>query len=883
MIEAYITNSETLYPRRDNDLNEVVVRMYGRTRDGKHEPITVTGFEPYFFIPASEAGKVKPNENDGLDRYEETDIIPLEDRFADEPRRLTKVVAANPGAVRDLRSQWDKTWGADVTFTNRLRIDRGIKTGVRVPDNTCDYEDVEAVTIEDVEPRVLFFDIETDDRASGFPSPGDARILSIAAYDSYEQEYITFLDTDKKAPGQFFKLENPPQELADFQVTEPGELKCYKSERQMLLKFAQWIQECDPDIISGWNSGDDANDGFDLPHLIERMDKHRVNTARLSREGYVKCRDIGDDEWRVSIRGRTTYDLMDGWVGTKFTKPDSKRLDDVAQAALDDVKIPHPDMGYYEMWEKDPQKFVDYNTKDTRLTVEINAAENVFGFKKRLKDMIGVDWEETRENNEFVAMSVRRKCAEHGVVMVTAWDNEYVREANANGSNDVNYEGAFVFEAFRGLKENVVGKDLASLYPMTQAMLNASPDTKIDRKKAWAEGIPHVIAANGAAFRTDVDSIIKELVDEYDELKMEFKRKKKKVEYGTPEYEALDEAYGTTKTIYNSYYGYTGWDKSPLYDPAIAAAVTLTGQRVIKRTAEYIEEETVATVVYGDTDSNYVQYPDSWEQREVLEYATEVCDTLTDEVYPELCGEFNIDPAENRWEIELEMLADRFFQSGSKKFYAYRSMWSEGMDFDEKVNGGEGKISIKGYACVKSNFSTLTKETQREVLETILEGGSKQDVADIMFEAAGSIDPASPDWDAIGMPQGLGKKINREKADGDDYYDWSPKGDYPQSAHPRGAWFANHLLDVKLSQGDQPKRVYLKPNLTVNGEAVDVIAFEDHYDLEPVEDELRIDSAAMQQKVLVNPMEDILDSFGLEIEDALMGRATTQSGLGAFI
>ena len=281
-------------------------------------------------------------------------------------------------------------------------------------------------------------------------------------------------------------------------------------------------------------------------------------------------------------------------------------------------------------------------------------------------------------------------------------------------------------------------------------------------------------------------------------------------------------------------------------------------------------------------NSNYAEYPDDWSQERILEYAQEVCDHLNEVVYPELCDKFNIERDTNEWFIELEMLADRFFQSGSKKFYSYRSMWSEGMPFDEKVKDGKGKVKISGYACVKSNFSKLTKETQREILHTILNDGTKQDVADIMFEAAGKIDPVDPDWDLIGMPQGLGQKISKEKAGGDDYYAWSKTKDTPASAHPRGAWFANHLLDVDLGKGSQPKRCYLKPTMSVGDDLVDVIAYEDQYDLEEIEDELKLDASEMQEKVLVNPMDDILDAFGLEIQAALQGRAQTQATLGGY-
>jgi len=63
---------------------------------------------------------------------------------------------------------------------------------------------------------------------------------------------------------------------------------------------------------------------------------------------------------------------------------------------------------------------------------------------------------------------------------------------------------------------------------------------------------------------------------------------------------------------------------------------------------------------------------------------------------------------------------------------------------------------------------------------------------------------------------------------------------------------------------------------------VDVIAYEDQYDLEEIEDELKVDASEMQEKVLVKPMDDILDAFGLEIQAALQGRAQTQATLGGY-
>lgn len=887
MKDLYVTTTETLYPNSTN-FSDVVVRMYGRDSDHELVKVTIRGFEPYFYTneESFEAGP-SPAEIEEIERVEKSGATPLSDRYVQEPRQLVKVVTSHPGAVPSVRRQYELTWGADVIFTERFRIDNQVKTGISVPEDAekddghyvVDADEIESVEMKDVEPRVLTLDIETDDRGAGFPDPGEARILSVVAHDSYDDEYVGFLDLDGRSFESHFDLDESPEDLDDLGLNELDTLNFEADERRMLIAFASWVSDKDPDLICGWNSGDDSNDGFDLPHLIERMANRGANPVRLSRDGEVEVTDHEE----VEIAGRSVYDLMDGWEDTKFTQPRSSRLDYVALQELDDEKIPHNDMGFYEMYREDPVKFLNYNAKDVRLTVQINEEANVLGFKKRLKDMIGVDWHRTHQNNQFIEMSVRRKCREHGLVMITSYDNEYVQKAREEADSGVNYEGARVLTAFNGLKTNVCGVDLASLYPMTQWMLNASPDARITEEQAMEGDIPYVVSENGVYYRNDKDGIIRELVDEYHQVKAEFKAKRNAADYGTDEWQDAAEAYNVTKTIYNSYYGFSGWDRSPLYDPEAAAAITLTGQRVLQETENYINEETIANVVYGDTDSNYVEFPSDWDQEMTLGYAEQICESLTNEVYPALASsEFNIPTEQNRWEIEVEMRAERFFMSGSKKKYAYLKMWDEGDPFDHKINDGDGKFSVTGYQCVKSNFALMTKEVQEKILEAIVRGQSKSDVAEMAFDAASSIDPDHPDWEYLGIPQGLRKQIDKARSDTDDAYSWSSTGDYPRDETPRAAYFSNELLDVKFEKGDKPLRVKVKPGLTVNGEDVDVVAFETEEDLEPIADEVRLDPVEMQRKLIELPMEDIFEAFELEMDSALRGEAQEQSGLQAF-
>jgi DNA polymerase I len=193
-----------------------------------------------------------------------------------------------------------------------------------------------------------------------------------------------------------------------------------------------------------------------------------------------------------------------------------------------------------------------------------------------------------------------------------------------------------------------------------------------------------------------------------------------------------------------------------------------------------------------------------------------------------------------------------------------------------------GKFSVTGYDCVKSNTPIVTKEVQEEVLEQIVRGADKADVVDTVHDAASSIDPTDPDWDKIGVPQGLGQKIDPHNPGGDDTYGWSSTGDHPRGEAPRAAWFANHLLNgVKFEKGDKPKRVKVRPGHTVRGEAVDVIAFDSHRDLTGLD--IQIDASEMQRKCLENPLEDILVAFDIEPQAAMQGQCQEQAGLGAFM
>lgn len=497
-----------------------------------------------------------------------------------------------------------------------------------------------------------------------------------------------------------------------------------------------------------------------------------------------------------------------------------------------------------------------YNAVDVHLCNEIDASSGTIQFWETLRDQLGIDFKETTANNQFIEMLARRDLYENEV---TAPVHEY-RPAEDK------YEGAYVFDPFDGVTTNVVGLDLASLYPMTLWMSNASPETLVDPDalELVDPDIPVCRAPNGAAFRLDKDGVYKRIVDKAIGFKAEYKEKMKAETPGTEAHETAARQYAAAKTVTNAVYGVAGWDRFFLYDEKVAEAVTLLGQKCIKATAEYIEAHTEGEIIYGDTDSNYVSLPDEWSKEKCVNYALDVCDRLTEERYPELAEEFGIPAELNRWEIEPEALMDSYFQAGKKKRYAYRAVWEDGHNLDEP------DYTIKGFDAKRSDTAPLTKEIQTDVIYAILDGASDQEITDMVYESATEIIDGN-DLDRIGIPGGI-------KQDLDEYAN--------ESAHVRGARYMNELAGTEIGAGTKPKRIYLQPTLSIGEkgtyEAVDVLSYEVADEIpDDVRDDLVIDPSTMMEKLIVKPVGPILSAVGVDVHAAIKNQS--QAGLGAWM
>ena len=191
--------------------------------------------------------------------------------------------------------------------------------------------------------------------------------------------------------------------------------------------------------------------------------------------------------------------------------------------------------------------------------------------------------------------------------------------ARSDASGSEGYKGASVIDAKKGFYEEdpVVTMDFASLYPSIMRRKQLCYTTLVrDDKYRGIDGVvyeDHEIKEGVYATFAHLPGS-KSILCELQEVLGEQRRATKRLMKSANDpfsYSLLDSKQKAQKVTMNSIYGFTGTVNHgmlPLVE--IAAAVTSTGRDMIKRTKEYAETKYGCDVIYGDTDSVMVIFPE---------------------------------------------------------------------------------------------------------------------------------------------------------------------------------------------------------------------------------------------------------------------------------
>jgi DNA polymerase I len=826
-----------------------VVHVFGRTESGGAEHVRVLGVEPYFYVPVVDLEDRSPNEEfDAVVdvRYSDADGNNFESIRGEE---LAKIVARTPRDVGAIREEYDRTFEADVLFPNRFLVDRGIWSGMRVPARRLEDGTVQ-VPVQETEGaevsgdlRVNTFDIEVDDR-QGFPEDGEEPIVCLTSHDSRRDEYVAWHyqapDGDAGSPASL-----PHEDRLDTEASV--EIRAFDEEAEMLDDFLSYITETDPDVLTGWNFED-----FDAPYLLDRLEVIGLDPERLSRVNEVWRSGWGGPD----VKGRVVFDLLYAYQRTKRSELDSYRLDDVGAEELGVGKERYEgDLG--DLWERDPEQLLAYNVRDVEICVELDRQQGIIAFWNEARRIVGCMLEDATTPGDAVDMYVLHKAAGKFALP-------------SKGQQDAeDFEGGAVFDPITGVRENVSVLDLRSLYPMSMVTINASPETKVDADTY--DGATYR-TPSGVHFRKSPDGIIREMVDELLAEREEKKAARDEHDPKEDAYDRYDRQQAAVKVIMNSLYGVFGWDRFRLYDREMSAGVTSTNREVISFT-EDAAGELGYDVVYGDTDSVMLEIGYDASVDEAIETSFEIEDYINDR-YDEFALE-ELGAEEHRFEIEFEKLYRRFFQAGKKKRYAGHIVWKEGVEVDD--------VDITGFEYKRSDIAPITKEVQSEVIERIVHGEDIDKVEAYVHDVIEDFRSGNVDVEAVGIPGGIGKRLDNYDTD---------------TAHVRGAKYANLVLGTNFQRGSKPKRLYLKkvhpefferfeeenpeaaqdPLYTEFRRDPDVICIE-YADQLP--EAFEVDWEKMLNKTLKGPIERVLEALEVSWEEVKAGQ--TQTGLSNFM
>jgi DNA polymerase, archaea type len=609
-VELFVLDGS--YQARNDD---VIVELFGRTREGIPLVARYYGFRPYFVITEPSA---EVREQLGKD----PEIVGVEEIstwVGGRDRPAIRVTLHRPWLVPQYRDRFrrrgDETsvLACDIPFVHRFLYDKhlGLTVAFEAEDEPSEIRARYAVTnvvrvvttdgheIRPTEPfrpslRVLSFDIENAIRAR--------TIFTICGVS-----------------------EGGGRDRRTFRITDP-------SERRILEEFVRVVLEDDPDVLTGYNIG-----GYDFPLLMERARATGLETLALGRERSGPS-EFGERLWKIS--GRVVADAW--WAARRDLRPKQETLQFVARTLLGDSKLAVDRRNIDEEWARDPVRVMEYCEHDADLALRI---------LQRLR---------TVEKGADLA-TVARLPLEEGMNGRTSLfiDAMLIPRADARGvgvpmshfsGRDAPIEGGYVHAIRPGMYRWVVVLDFKSMYPSIIISRNLCFTT------LSPEGT--TVAPSGARFlspsvrRGLIPEILEELLADRDRFR------KASREAPTPELAAYyDGLQGAVKVLMNSFYGVLASSFYRFTNKDIGSAITAFARDAITSIIRDLEADG-HEVVYSDTDSVFVRSPVG-----TLEGAREFGESTAKRFTHEGVT------------FEFQSVYESFFSHGVKKRYVGRTVW----------------------------------------------------------------------------------------------------------------------------------------------------------------------------------------------------------------
>lgn len=455
--------------------------------------------------------------------------------------------------------------------------------------------------------RILSFDIECAGRKGIFPEANADPVIQIA-------NVVTRYGEKKPFIRNVFCLDTTSSIVAT-------QILAFDKEEKMLMSWRNFLDEVDPDIITGYNI---AN--FDFPYLLDRAKHLKVNgfdywsrlpsVKSVAKETNFSSKQMGNrDTKATNTNGRLQLDLLQLVQRDHHLR--SYTLNSVCSHFLGEQKEDVHHTMITELFNGTPEsrrRLALYCLKDAylpqRLMDKLSCLENY----TEMARVTGVPFNFLLSRGQQVKFvsQLFRKALEQKLVIPN------LRSENS----DEQYEGATVIEPIRGYYDVPIATlDFASLYPSIIQAHNLCYTTLVTKKAVDAFGLKkdedYVVTPNGDMFVT-VKQRKGLLAQILEELLTARKHARKELAAETDPFKkaVLNGRQLALKVSANSVYGLTGATNGKLPCLEIASSTTSYGRQMIERTRDEVEKKYCiangyshdAQVIYGDTDSVMIKF-----------------------------------------------------------------------------------------------------------------------------------------------------------------------------------------------------------------------------------------------------------------------------------
>ena len=616
-----------------------------------------TGHRPYCYsrLSPDELEDVLGNREDIL----EIKSVSRRDLIGDREVTVSKITAADPLAIggapdsRSVRNVID-TWESDIKYYENYLYDRGLVVGrhyeiaggkirqhdmeiseeVRLALKSLLWDKVDSQSMADPEQfkgfisewadllnqpipaiRRVAVDIEVEAETGRIPDPkiAEKAVTAIALKDSGGQDRVLVLRTEGTDEGTD-------------EVGGGVSVIFYDAgrEREMIADAFDIIREA-PFVVT--YNGDE----FDLPYLYHRAKRlgigHPDIPLHMMRDSATLKDGVHIDLYRtLSNRSFQIYAFSQKY--TDFS------LNSVSKALLGKEKIDYGlDFGQMSLYQT-----AKYCYNDALLTYELTSFNgdllmNLLVIIARIARMpiddiarMGVSqwirsllYYEHRRTNCLIPNRAELQERSKGVM----------RDAVIK---DKKYRGGLVVDPTEGVHFNVVVMDFASLYPSIIKVRNISYETVRCAHGECRKGLIPQTNHWACSKRNGMTSLI---IGSLRDLRVNYykslSRKETLTDAQRQQYTVVAQA---LKVILNASYGVMGAEIFPLYFLPAAEATTAIGRHTIQETISRCEAAGIR-VLYGDTDSLFVDDPTDEQVRGMIERAKQDhgVDLEVDKVY----------------------------------------------------------------------------------------------------------------------------------------------------------------------------------------------------------------------------------------------------------